>query len=105
MAAPKAATFRRMDNNAQVEIWRGWHDARSSSRERVTRGATPGASEWRSVRNVGRWLARSVSFAAVALACTRCASERCSREARRSAVLFSAAASACERCASASARG
>eukprot|EP00965_Chrysotila_dentata_P001301 42403-Pleurochrysis_carterae.AAC.2 len=48
MAAPKAATSRRMDSNAHVEIWRDWPNARSSSRERVTRGATSGAT-WSSV--------------------------------------------------------
>eukprot|EP00965_Chrysotila_dentata_P083973 2772094-Pleurochrysis_carterae.AAC.1 len=43
MAAPKAATFRRIDSIAQVEIWCGWHVGWCLFGERARGCVSPGA--------------------------------------------------------------
>eukprot|EP00965_Chrysotila_dentata_P166588 5499585-Pleurochrysis_carterae.AAC.1 len=93
MATPTAATFRRMESNAQVEIWRGGYVARSSPGERVAWDAVPGASG-RCVATVAgqrdrhclprrRWLARD-ALESVAPE-RRGTQRRCSRRRRRHA--------------------
>eukprot|EP00965_Chrysotila_dentata_P064147 2124367-Pleurochrysis_carterae.AAC.1 len=58
MATPKAAMFRRMENNAQAEIWRVGHVTWPSPRGRVVWGVVSG-SLWRAMEHAGadRWTA------------------------------------------------
>eukprot|EP00965_Chrysotila_dentata_P127613 4220329-Pleurochrysis_carterae.AAC.3 len=86
MAAPNAATFRRIDSIAQVEIWCGWRVGRCSFGEHVRGCVSPGARGWPtagaasssgercprvgsgSVRDVACWPKQSAMVSAGALA-------------------------------------
>eukprot|EP00965_Chrysotila_dentata_P197216 6178067-Pleurochrysis_carterae.AAC.1 len=80
MATPKAATFRKIESNAQVEICRGEQVARDTSIGRVAWVVVSGASDWPSTAVVAsngeRWAQvarRSELIVVAASARVRCA--------------------------------